>query len=136
MKKEIKLENPILINGKSHSVLAYDPQEITAIHFAEAESRKLTATSSKTGNRSGAVELDYGFHLYLGFAAIVAVNPDIDMSDLERLKGKDVLEVMKIGRNFIISRSEEPSEAGNSEESSETTLESSQSRSLTSNERD
>ena len=116
MKKELKLENPIMINGQQRDVLTYDAQEITAVLFTEAESRKLSAIASKAGNRAGAVELDYGFHLYLGFAAIVAVNPDIDMSDLERLKGRDVLEVMKIGRNFIISRLEEPSEAASSEE--------------------
>ena len=49
---------------------------------------------------SAAAEFDFGLHLYLGYAAIVAVNPTYDFSDLERMKGADVVEVMAIGRKF------------------------------------
>ena len=91
----------------------------------------MRASGSKGGNLSGAVELDYSFHLYLGFAAIVAVNPEVDMTDLERLKGADVMEAMKIGRNFIIRPGEE-SQDDDSDEQSETTPEPSTPQSPTS----
>lgn len=119
----IKLKNPIMINGKKVTELAHDANEITPQGFAEADARKMRASGSKGGNLSGAVELDYGLHLYLGFAAIQAVNPSYDINDLERIKGTDVMEVMKVGRNFILS-SAGKSLDDDSEDASETTPES------------
>ena len=119
----IKLRNPILINGKTVSELTHDANEITPSGFAEAEYRKTRANGSKGAPSSAAVELDYSLHLYLGFAAILAVNPEYDFNDLERIKGADVMEVMKVGRNFIID-SVDTSQDDTSESVSETTPES------------
>ena len=115
MKNTIKLDNPVQINGKSYNELTYDISEITAQAFAEAD--------SKNGNAAGAAELDYGLHLYLGFAAIIAVNPEIDISDLERVRGYDVMKIMRIGRDFISGKSEEPYTPDSSDAQSETTPE-------------
>jgi hypothetical protein len=52
----------------------------------------------------------------LGYAAIIAVNPKYDFSDLERIKGKEVMEVMKIGRNFIMKREEASQESASEEQ--------------------
>ena len=70
-----------------------------------------------------AAELDYGLHLYLGFAAVIAVNPEIDISDLERVRGYDVMKIMRIGRDFISGKSEEPYTPDSSDAQSETTPE-------------
>ena len=109
--EKITLRNPILINGKQITELTYDVNEITPAGFAEAEYRKTRANGSKGAPSSAAVELDYSLHLYLGFAAIAAVNPEYDINDLERIKGTDVMEVMKVGRNFIIASVEESTDA-------------------------
>ena len=109
--EKITLKNPILINGKQITELTYDVNEITPAGFAEAEYRKTRANGSKGAPSSAAVELDYSLHLYLGFAAIAAVNPEYDINDLERIKGTDVMEVMKVGRNFIIASVEESTDA-------------------------
>ena len=53
--------------------------------------------------------------------AVIAVNPEIDINDLERLTGPDVTALMRIGRNFTTSRSVETSEESSSDEPSETT---------------
>ena len=55
------------------------------------------------------------FHFYLGYAAIVAVNPTYDFSDLERMKGADVVEVMALGRNFMLKSEPEPQENDSAE---------------------
>lgn len=123
MKGTIKLSNPLTINGKLHNELTYDTNEITAQAFAEADARKLAASGSKSGNAAGAAELDYGLHLYLGFAAVIAVNPTIDLADLERVKGPDVMTVMRVGRDFITERSGETSSPDSSDGPSETTPE-------------
>jgi len=127
----IKLRNPIMINGKKITELKHDANEITPQAFAEADARKMKASGSKGGNLSGAVELDYGLHLYIGFAAIQAANPTYDITDLERIKGSDVMEVMKVGRNFTIS-SGAKSQDDDSEDASETTAESTTPASTTS----
>lgn len=101
--ESIKLKNPIEINGKMISELTHDANEITPAGFAEAEYRKTRSNGSNGAPSSAAVELDYSLHLYLGFAAIIAVNPEYDFNDLERIKGADVLKVMKVGRNFTVS---------------------------------
>lgn len=121
MRGTIKLINPIMINGKMTSNLDYDTEEITAAAFARAESNKVEQQTHK-GNLAGAVELDYSLHIYLGFAAVEAVNPEIDVKDLERVKGVDVMQFMMIGRAFITGRSEESSPEL-SEDVSETTPE-------------
>lgn len=115
----IKLKNPITVNGRRIAELTYDTNAITAIGFIEAESKRKTA-AGRAVNITPAVEFDFGLHLYLGFAAIIAVNPEIDWSDLERLHGADVVEVTDIGRNFIL-RSGEESPENESAEPSETT---------------
>ena len=95
--EKLTLQNPITINGKKVKTLTYDS--------------------------AGAGELDYSLHAYLAMMAIVAVNSDIDVSDLERISGPDVMELMRIGRNFTTARSAAQSEESGSESSSETTLE-------------
>lgn len=119
--EKLTLSTPITINGKKVKEMTYDTDAITVGLFTEAEARKLKATTAKAGGSAGAFELDYSLHLYLGMAAIIAANTDIDFSDLERITGPDVMTIMRIGRNFTTSRSEAPSEGNNSDEPSVTT---------------
>ena len=118
--KELTLRNPIKINGKEVAVLTHDANEIDGILFATAEAKKKAAAGMKNTTLSPAVEFDFSLHLYLGYAAIIAVNPDYDFSDLERIKGFDTMDIMEIGRNFIF-KSEEKQQASGSDEHTETT---------------
>lgn len=120
MKQEIKLRNPISINGKKVDKLTYDENEITAALFAEADTRRRVAANSKNVAIVPAAEFDFSLHSYLGFAAVVAVNPDIDFSDMERVTGADLVAFMGIGRNFILGV--DKSAPDNSEKQSETTV--------------
>lgn len=123
MKEILKLKNPITINGNQVAEVTYDSNEIDGILFATAESKRKTAAGMKNTTITPAAEFDFGLHLYLGFAAIVAVNPSYDFSDVERIKGHDVVEVMAIGRNFML-KSEEEQPENDSDEPTETTPES------------
>ena len=133
--EKLTLKNPIMINGKEVKELTYDMNEIDGILFATAEAKKKAAAGMKSMSISPAAEFDFGLHVYLGFAAIIAVNPEIDFSDLERMKGKDTVEVMKIGRNFMLS-SEEDSTENDTDEHSETTPESTTPAKETSNKKE
>ena len=123
MKGTIKLDNPIAvaIDGKQAqlSELKYDTDEITGALFCEADSKRRFAAGAKNVSIAPAAEFDYGLHLYLGFAAVIAATPGIDFADLERIHGVDVITVMEVGRNFIMKS--EDSEQSNSDEPSETT---------------
>ena len=119
MKNILKLDVPITVavNGKQTSVteLEYDALEITAAQFSEACARSAAIDKNKTFSFK-LRENDYALHLYLGMMAIVAVNPGIDISDLERIKGNDVLKIADIGMLFTLRRLAATSEASNSEE--------------------
>ena len=106
--EKLKLLHPIKINGKEVKELTYDANEITSEAFIAAEARKFRA-AGRQGVTAGALEMDYSMHRQLGFAAIVAVNPEIDYNDLSRLKGADVAAVVRIGRNFIMPSAVEES---------------------------
>lgn len=112
----LKLKTPIKVDGKEVAELTYDANEITTEAFIAAESRKVAASSKK--NSVGAVlEFDYSMHLELGFAAILAVNPNIDHSDLLRIKGADLVAVARIGRNFTLQSEAETASEQNTYES-------------------
>lgn len=123
MKETLKLKNPIKIDGKDVTEVTHDSNEIDGILFATAEAKRKSAAGMKNTSITPAAEFDFGLHLYLGFAAIVAVNPSYDFSDVERIKGHDLVEVMTIGRNFMLASEQEPQEK-DSEKPTETTPES------------
>ena len=134
MADTIYLSKPLKINGINVTDLAYDTNEITVEQFNQADIMS-HEKATKTGKVSSLVaETDVTFALYLGFFAIIAVNPDIDIMDLERITGKDLWKIAQIGRLFFSTSAEEEeeeesedSEADNSEEPAETTRESSMS---------
>lgn len=120
MKEVLKLKNPIMINGERVTEVTHDSNEIDGILFATAESKRKAAAGMKNTTITPAAEFDFGLHLYLGFAAIIAVNPSYDFSDVERMKGRDVVEVMAIGRNFMLV-SDPAQQENDSDEPTETT---------------
>lgn len=122
MREKLKLVTPIEINGKKVKELTYDASEITSEAFCTAFS--YSAKNTAGGAKVAVAETDAALHLYLGYEAIIACNPEIDMADLERIKGMDLVTIMGIGRSFICMRSEEPSDLEDSEQSSEATPES------------
>lgn len=111
----LALKNPIMIDGKEVKEVTYNSNEIDGILFATAEAKKKAAAGMKNATITPAAEFDVGLHLYLGFAAIVAANPSYDFSDVERIKGHDVVEVMGIGRNFILASEQEQQESDSGE---------------------
>ena len=117
------LKNPIMIDGKEVKEVTYDSNEIDGILFATAETKRKAAAGMKNAAITPAAEFDFSLHLYLGFAAIIAVNRSYDFSDVERIKGHDIVEVMAIGRNFMLM-SEKEQQASDSGEPIETMQES------------
>lgn len=119
MKKTLVLRHPIMVNNQEVRELTYDIEEVTGLMFTEAEARRKTAAGSRNVSNTPVAEVDFGLHLYLGFAAILSVNPQCDFTDLERIKGADVAEVMRIGRTFFTPS--EKSEGNSSDAHTETT---------------
>lgn len=123
-KNTIVLDNPILINGKEVKELTYDATKITAEQFCTA-SAKAAEMDKERAKSFKAKENDYAFHLYLGFFAVVAENPGIDITDLERITGFDLLDFYNIGLFFILRKSAVPSGESDSENSSGSTADTS-----------
>lgn len=122
MRESIYLLKAIEINGKQYQNLSYDWDEITPGMFNKASA--LATSSMRSGNANmNIMELDSALHMYLGMMAIIAVNPEIDVQDLERVKGMDVVKIVRIGRNFISRSAVESLEESNSDEPSDGTPE-------------
>lgn len=124
MKETFELRKPIMINNKEVKELTYDFEEIDCNAFAlactYADAKSLVATQQ--GRPSAAImEQNSNMHMYLAMMAILAINPAYDITDLERVKGYDIIALTSLGRNFIAGRSEAPLNQNSSEELSEAT---------------
>lgn len=98
---KIELQQPLMINGKEVKELTYDTAQITVGQFCEAETYSYEAGNNRP--KLTTHEFDHGLHVYLGMMAVIAVNPHIDVRDLERVKGFDMIKLANIGRNFILT---------------------------------
>ena len=123
MKKTLKLMHPLLVNGQEMTELDYDTEEINAVQYSIACQRSAAISKSNQSVTVKFRENDNSLHMYLGFMAIIAVNPQIDITDLERIKGTDVLNIADIGQVFILRISGAGSPQSNSDVQSETTQE-------------
>lgn len=118
-----KLIKPLLVNGVERTELNYDFEEIDYITFKQAGSLASSVPGVTMDGNVKQMENDYNYHLYMGFAAIVAVNKDITIRDLERLKGIDLNIIQESGRNFtmayLVGRVQSNVSANNSEQPTE-----------------
>lgn len=124
MKETVTLNKPLLVNGENLTMLPYDTDEITGALYCAAEARKAAAmhqSGVSVGNSIDptlmVAETNGPLQLYVGYAAVLAVNPQLDWSDLERITGSDINTFRKIGRFFLkgsagprLETSDEPSE--------------------------
>ena len=107
MVETISLRAPVLIDGEQVRELTYDIDSITPDQFVEAEVLAANIAASIRKVSTKVVELDTGFHYYLGVMAVIAANPTYSVQDVERVKGPDVMKIMRVGRNFTTSDAEE-----------------------------
>ena len=119
MKQTITLRKPLLVNGVERKELSYDTEKITGGMFIEADARAATKAAGVGGIKVDVAETDTSLQYYLGAMAIIAENPEIDMTDLDRISGYDVMQIYRIGRNFTKGSAEKEEEEENpdSEES-------------------
>lgn len=102
MKNEIRLTKPLEIKGKAVKVLTYDTDKITAEQFFEADRLKANKQRGNNTVSAALAEFDNTLHFYIGAQAIIAENPDIDITDIERVHGADIFKIAGIGRGFFI----------------------------------
>ena len=113
MKQKLTLDSPIMVDGKEVSELTYDTSEITVEQFMLASNKSQQAGAMKVK------ETDYALHLYLGFMAVLAINHEIMLEQLENIKGMDVIKFADVGLLFTLRSAEGPSEENSLEEQSE-----------------
>lgn len=116
----IQLKTPLKVNGKDLTELPCDMDGITPEAYIKAEA----LANDKRGNEGSAAvmaEIDYGFHLYLGFMGIIAADSKIDISDLERVKGRDLVKIASVGRFFALGTDAEDSAESSSDDASGST---------------
>ena len=107
----LELSIPILVNNELLSELSWSADNVSVDLYCEAANR---ATSKL---KPSVMELDYSLHLWMGFALIIAANPQITFDDLKMgIKGTDVLKITMLGR-FFITRAAGPADESSDEPS-------------------
>ena len=97
----IDLNIPLMVNGKELCSLKCDMDSVSAEGFIRAEALS-NEKRANVGSVSSMAEVDYGFHLYLAFEGVKAAMPEVDTTDLERVKGRDLVQLMQVGRFFTL----------------------------------
>ena len=101
----ITLKQPIKVLGKPVTTLSYDFDAITSDLYDRAHG--MAMAKNMQANTIGLMdEVDTTVQRYLGMAAIIAANPDLDFEDLNRVKGRDIIAIARIGRDFLTGSDE------------------------------
>ncbi len=116
MKGTINLKKPIMIDGMETKKLTYDTDKITVDLYLKAINAAIAKGNGITGSN---IKVDAGAQLTLGMYAVIADNPQYDITDVERVTGSDLMEFVNIGMAFIIGREDQMEEP--SDQQSETT---------------
>lgn len=96
--KTIALAHPITVNGKERSTINLDFEALTVDAFTRADSR----SHGGEGNVLTLMEANGTLHLNLAFEAAIAADQTLDITDLERLKGADIMKFAAAGRFFTL----------------------------------
>lgn len=107
---KIILSKPILINGNEVKELTYSVEDIGVEQFLEADAKAAGKAAALSQGSLRVAETDTSLQLYLGMMAILAVNHDIDITDLERITGSDMMLFIRVGRTFTSRSAEEEAE--------------------------
>ena len=111
----IRLSKPLLVNGEERAELKCDMDAITFDGFCRAEARANAKRQAEGGASAALAEQDYGFHVYLAFEGCVAADASVDVADLERLTGRDLVRLMKVGRFSALDADGDSTEDGSDE---------------------
>lgn len=118
--KTIALAHPITVNGKERSTIDLDFDALTVDAFTRADSR----SHGGEGNVLTLMEANGTLHLNLAFEAAIAADQTLDITDLERLKGADIMKFAAAGRFFTLQSATDSTD-GTLEAQSESTDENS-----------
>ena len=116
----IKLNKPLLVNGVKMTAVKCDMDAVTFDGFCRAEARANAKRQAEGGGAAALAEQDYAFHVYLAFEGCVAADASVDVADLERLTGRDLIKFMQVGRFFALGADGESAEGGSGEPSEST----------------
>lgn len=98
MEIQVKLTNRIKVNGTEIEFLSCDFDRLTTQDFVAASAKASAAAAAASGV---ATEMDAGFQFQLAIRAIARTMTGVDVMDLERITGSDILKVARLGRDFI-----------------------------------
>lgn len=92
--EKLRLLHAIDVNGEERKEFEYDTELLTAEQFIGCSTR-----AGLISNR--VMELSATLHEQLGQLAIINMNQEVDVSDLSRIKGRDIVAIANIGRSML-----------------------------------
>lgn len=97
----IKLAHPLAVNGATLAELQCDFDKLTTQDFMAA-SAEVSGLAARSGGVLLGTEFDAGLHVALACRAIARTMPGVDVLDVKRVTGADVLKLQRAGRAFCL----------------------------------
>lgn len=106
----ITLRKPIMIDGEKVKSFEYDMESIPMTVYMEADARASNELARRGVMKNSMSEFNETLQIYVGMAAVIALNKDITFDDLERVTGTDIKKFRNIGRAFMYASEDESAE--------------------------
>lgn len=100
--EKVTLSKGILVNGQEMKELTLDFDSVTTEDFCSAAG-EASVKAAEAGGVSVGSEFDAGFHLAIALRAACRGTKGLDLLDVKRITGKDVLKLARAGRVFCFS---------------------------------
>lgn len=89
--EKLRLLHPVEVTGVSRREFEYDIERLTVEQFIQCSNRAGIMVNK-------VMEINAALHEQLAKQAIMNVDRDVDIADLDRIKGRDVVSLTRIGR--------------------------------------
>ena len=96
--QKITLKNPIKVDGKEVKELSFDT-DLFSIEDLERANKKLAKLNK---NAMFVQETDPDYHFILACVIAEKTSANISAEDLRRLKGSDLIQLQRLGRDFLL----------------------------------
>ncbi len=92
--EKLRLLHPVEVTGVSKREFEYDIEQLTVDQFIQCSNRAGIMVNK-------VMEINVALHEQLAKQAIMNVNRDTDITDLDRIKGRDVVSLARVGRSMF-----------------------------------
>lgn len=100
--EKVVLSKGLMVNGQEVTEITLDFDGITTEDFCAAAG-EASVKAAEAGGVSVGSEFDAGFHVAIALRAAVRGTKGLDLMDVRRITGRDILKMARAGRTFCFA---------------------------------